>query len=114
VKVEADGTIQAWEGLDPVAVLKRHAPPREDWDSLGGSCRFACVRYLFATPEGGQRDVRIEPLFQAPDRFYTSAISMPGAGASDTLEAAMDRARQEADIIERLSNRLVADIAGEK
>jgi hypothetical protein len=113
VKVEADGTIAAWEGLDPVAVLKRHAPPRPEWDTLGGVCRFACVRYLFSTPDGGQRDVRIEPLFQAPDRFYTSAVSMPGAAASDTLEAAMERARQEADTIERLSNRLVADIAGE-
>ncbi|HKW10546.1 MAG TPA: hypothetical protein VJO33_09210 [Gemmatimonadaceae bacterium] len=113
VKVEADGTIAAWEGLDPVSVLKRHAPPRPEWDALGGVCRFACVRYLFATPDGGQRDVRIEPLFQAPDRFYTSAISMPGSAASETLGDAMERARQEADTIERLSNRLVADIAGE-
>ena len=113
VKVEADGTIAAWEGLDPVAVLKHHAPPRPEWDDVGGVCRYACVRYLFSTPDGGQRDVRIEPLFQAPDRFYTSAVSMPGAAASDTLDAAMERARQEADTIERLSNRLVADIAGE-
>ncbi len=113
VKVEADGTIQAWEGLDPVEVLKRHAPPRAEWDALGGTCKFACVRYLFATADGGQRDIRVEPLFQAPDKFYTSAASMPGANACATLEAAMDRARQEADIIERLSDRLVADIAGE-
>jgi len=110
LRFEGLGTIQAMEGLDPVEALKSYAPPDDSWGQIAGSCRYACVRYLFVTPEGAQRDVHVEPLFSAPDRFYVLVVTsggVPGASLSETMQ----RAQQEMDVIERLSDRIVGDIA---
>jgi hypothetical protein len=113
VRVEGTGTIQALEGVDPAEVLLAHAPPQPGWDEIGGRCTHACVRYLFTAPNGVQRDVHVEPLFAQPDKFYVMVVSMNGNLGVDSLEVAMRQAQDEFDIIERLSDRIVADIVGE-
>ncbi|MDQ6767908.1 MAG: hypothetical protein M3Z41_08875 [Candidatus Eremiobacteraeota bacterium] len=110
VRIDGAGTIQAMEGLNPAQVLLRHASPREDWTSLAGECTFAGLRYIFRSDDGGQRDVHVEPLFAQPDKFYVMVLSVPGAGAP-SLDNAMERARRETEIIERLSDRVVSDLA---
>jgi hypothetical protein len=55
--------------------------------------------------------MHVEPLFAQPDKFYVMVLSVPGSG-SPTLDDAMGRARREAEIIERLSDRVVSDLAG--
>lgn len=109
VRVDGAGTIQAMEGLNPTNVLMQHAQPHEEWNSIAGTCAFAGVRYIFRTPDGGQRDVHVEPLFAQPDKFYVMVVTAGGVGAP-TLEAAIDRARNEATIIEHLSDRIVSDL----
>ncbi len=111
LRVDGAGTIQALEGLNPTQVLLQRAHPREEWNSIAGGCTFAGLRFIFRTPDGGQRDVHIEPLFAQPDKFYVMIISAAGSG-SPTLEAAMDRARDETEVIEHLSDRIVADLTG--
>jgi hypothetical protein len=110
LKVEGSGTIQAMEGLNPTAVLMGHAPPSRHWTELAGDCAFAGIRYIFRTDDGLQRDVHIEPLFAQPDKFYVMILSAGGVG-SVSLEDAMQRARQETEVIERLSDRVVSDLA---
>jgi hypothetical protein len=110
VRVEGTGTIQALEGVNPAQVLLEHAPPRLAWDQIGGRCTHACVRYLFTDDAGIQRDVHVEPLFAQPDKFYVMAISINGAGVVDSLDAAMQQAHNEVDVIERLSDRIVSDL----
>ncbi len=110
VRVEGAGTIQAMEGLNPTGVLLRYAPPSGAWSSLAGDCAFAGVRYIFRTPEGVQRDVHVEPLFAQPDKFYVMVLSIANAGLP-TLGDAMHHARREAEVIERLCDRVVSDIA---
>lgn len=110
VRVEGTGTIQALEGVDPAQVLFAHAPPEPGWNEIGGRCTHACVRYLFTDETGVQRDVHVEPLFAAPDKFYVMVVSMNGNQGVQTLEAAMQQAHDEFDIIERLSNRIVSDL----
>ena len=109
LRVEGTGTIQALEGLDPVSALKAHAPPDEAWSEIAGPCRFACVRYLFVTDDGGQRDVHVEPLFAQPDKFYVMVVTTTGM-PSQSLDNALARARQEVGIMEHLSDRIVSDI----
>ena len=110
VRIDGAGTIQAMEGLNPTQVLLQHAPPRKEWNAIAGSCSFAGLRYIFRTDDGGQRDVHVEPLFAQPDKFYVMVLSVPGAGLP-TLDGAMERARAEAEIIERLSDRVVSDLS---
>lgn len=110
VRIEGMGTIQALGGLDPVSALKAHAPSDDAWSDVAGPCRYACVRYLFATPDGGQRDVHVEPLFAQPDKFYVMVVTTAGVPRS-SLDEAMRFARQEVDVIERVSDRIVSDIA---
>ena len=112
VRIEGAGTIQAMEGLDPAAVLLQFAPPSKTWSSLAGDCAFAGIRYIFRTPDGLQRDVHIEPLFAQPDKFYVMVLSMGNAGLA-SLGDAMQYARREAEVIERLSDRVVSDLAAE-
>ncbi|GEM_PF-1724752 len=109
VRVDGAGVIQALEGLNPTEVLLQHARPHEEWNALAGPCTFAGLRYIFRTPDGGQRDVHVEPLFAQPDKFYVMVVSAAGAGSA-TFEAAMERARSEAAIIEHLSDRIVNDL----
>ena len=111
VRVEGMGTIQAMEGLNPVEVLKAHAPPNAVWNEIAGPCAFACVRYLFTTEDGGQRDVHVEPLFAQPDKFYVMAVTMGGGEGWPSLDAAMNYAQYEVQLIERLSDRIVSDLA---
>lgn len=111
VRVEGTGTIQALEGLDPGEVLRNYAPPNPAWDSVGGRCTHSCVRFLFTGPDGTQRDVHIEPLFAQPDKFYVMAVSMNAPTGVPTLERAMHVAQDEVGLIERLSDRIVSDIA---
>ena len=113
VRIDGAGTIQAMEGLNPTQVIFKHAPPREEWNSIAGMCAFAGLRYIFRSEDGGQRDVHVEPLFAQPDKFYVMVLSVPASGAQ-TLDDAMERARREAEIIERLSDRVVSDLAAEK
>lgn len=110
LKIEGAGTIQAMEGLNPTAVLMRHAPPSARWSELAGPCAFAGIRYIFRTDDGMQRDVHIEPLFAQPDKFYVMVLSVAGSGAG-SLDEVMQRARQETELMERLSDRVVSDIA---
>jgi len=110
VRIDGAGTIQAMEGLNPTSVLLRHAPPRQEWNAIAGTCSFAGLRYIFRSEDGGQRDVHVEPLFAQPDKFYVMVLSVPGS-AAPTLDDAMERARAEAEIIERLSDRMVTDLA---
>ena len=110
VRVEGTGTIQALEGVDPADVLLGYAPPQPGWNDIGGRCTHSCVRYLFTAENGVQRDVHIEPLFAQPDKFYVMVVSMNSGLGVDTLETAMQQAHDEVDVIERLSNRIVADI----
>ena len=112
VKVEGAGTIQAMEGLDPVTVLKSYAPPRSTWSDLAGPCAFAGLRYVFAAEDGTQHDVHVEPLFAQPDKFFITITAAAGPQGSASLEAAIDAARHESEVIERLSDRIVNDIAG--
>jgi hypothetical protein len=109
VRIDGAGIIQALEGLNPTQILLEHAHPREDWNAIAGACTFAGLRYIFRTPDGSQRDVHVEPLFAQPDKFYLMIVSAGGTG-SPTLEDAMDRAREEASVIERLSDRIVNDL----
>jgi hypothetical protein len=109
VRIDGAGTIQAMAGLNPAQVLLQHAPAYEGWDALAGTCSFAGLRYIFRSDDGGQRDVHIEPLFAQPDKFYVMVLSVPGAGLG-TLDEALGRARSEAEIIERLSDRIVTDL----
>jgi hypothetical protein len=110
VRVDGAGTIQALEGLNPTQVLLEHARPREEWQAVAGTCAFAGLRFIFRTFDGGQRDLHVEPLFAQPDKFYLMVASSAGSGAA-TLDAALDRAREEAALIERLSDRIVSDLA---
>lgn len=112
MRVEGAGTIQAMEGLDPVAVLKAYAPARDSWTDLAGRCQFAGLRYVFAADDGTQHDVHVEPLFAQPDKFFITTSSLTGAQGVATLDAAIEHAREESEIIERLSDRIVNDIAG--
>ena len=109
VRIDGAGTIQAMEGLNPTQVLLQHSPPREEWNQIAGACTSAGLRYIFRSEDGGQRDMHVEPLFAQPDKFYVMVLSVPGAG-SPTLDDAMGRARREAEIIERLSDRVVSDL----
>ena len=113
LKVEGAGTIQALEGLDPVAVLKAYAPPRPSWTELAGRCTFTGLRYVFAADDGAQHDVHVEPLFAQPDKFFITITSSTGPQGVASLDAAVDHARAESETIERLSDRLVHDIAGD-
>jgi hypothetical protein len=109
VRIDGAGTILAMEGLNPTQVLLQHAQPNEAWNGIAGACAFAGVRYIFRSDDGGQRDVHIEPLFAQPDKFYVMVLSVAGAGLP-TLDAAIERARFEAGVIERLSDRIVSDL----
>jgi hypothetical protein len=109
VRVDGAGVIQAMEGLNPTQVLLQYAHPHEGWNAIAGTCAFAGLRYIFRTADGGQRDVHIEPLFAQPDKFYVMIVSAGGAGFP-TLEAALNQAREEAAIIEDLSDRIVSDL----
>ena len=109
-KVEGAGTIQAMEGLNPTQVLLEYAPPGKQWSSVAGNCAFAGIRYIFRSEQGTQRDVHIEPLFAQPDKFYVMVLSVAGSG-STSLNDVMESARQEAELIERLSDRIVSDIS---
>jgi len=111
VRIEGTGTIQALEGLDPAAVLRNYAPPNPAWDSVGGHCTHSCVRFLFTGDDGTQRDVHVEPLFAQPDKFYVMAVSMNAPTGVPSLERAMRVAQDEVGLIERLSDRIVSDIA---
>lgn len=113
VRIDGAGVIQAMEGLNPTQVLLQHAPPREEWSAVAGPCSFAGLRYIFRSDDGGQRDVHIEPLFAQPDKFYVMVLGVSGVGVP-TLDDAMAQARREAEIIERLSDRLVSDLAAEQ
>ena len=113
VRLEGTGTIQTLEGVSPAAVLRSHAPPNPAWDEIGGTCTHACVRYLFTSVDGVQRDVHVEPLFAQQDKFYVMVVSMTGAPGLPTLDSALAQAQTEADIIERLSDRIVADIVAD-
>jgi hypothetical protein len=112
LKVEGAGTIQALEGLDPVAVLKEYAQPRSSWSELGGNCAFAGLRYVFAADDGAQHDVHVEPLFAQPDKFFITITAATGAQGANSLDDAIESARHESEVIERLSDRIVNDIAG--
>ena len=112
LRVEGAGTIQALEGLDPVAVLKAYAPPRDSWTSLAGRCAFTGLRYVFAADDGAQHDVHVEPLFAQPDKFFITTTSSTGPSGVTSLDQAIEHARRESEIIERLSDRMVNDIAG--
>jgi len=112
IKVEGAGTIQALEGLDPVAVLKSYAPPRPSWSELVGRCAFAGLRYVFASEDGAQHDVHVEPLFAQPDKFFMTITNAAGPQGSSSLDEAIGTARHEAEIIERLSDRIVTDVVG--
>ena len=112
VKVEGAGTVQAMEGLDPVTVLKSYAPPQPTWSDLAGRCAFAGLRYVFSSDDGTQRDVHVEPLFAQPDKFFITITAAAGAQGSESLDAAIDAARHESEVIERLSDRIVHDIVG--
>jgi len=111
LKVEGAGTIQALEGLDPVATLKAYAPPRATWSEVAGKCAFAGLRYVFAGDDGTQHDVHLEPLFSQPDKFFITITSSTGPQGAASLDAAIDQARHESELIERLSDRIVADVA---
>src|SRR5690242_12285933 len=112
IKVEGAGTIQALEGLDPVTVLKSYAPPRPTWSDLAGRCAFAGLRYVFAREDGTQHDVHVEPLFAQPDKFFITVTAAGGPQGSTSLDDAIALARNEAELIERLSDRIVHDIVG--
>jgi len=109
VRLDGAGTIQAMEGLDPTRVLLQHASPHPEWNSIAGACSSAGLRFIFRAEDGGQRDVHAEPLFAQPDKFYVMVLSMPGSGFS-TLDGALERARAETELIERLSDRMVSDL----
>jgi hypothetical protein len=109
VRVDGAGVIQAMEGLNPTQVLLQYAHPHEEWNAIAGACTFAGLRYIFRTPQGGQRDVHVEPLFAQPDKFYVMIVSAGGTGWP-TLEAAINQARDEAAVIEHLSDRIVSDL----
>ena len=110
LRIEGAGTIQAMEGLNPTVLLMRHAPPNRHWSELAGVCAFTGIRYIFRTEDGMQRDVHIEPLFAQPDKFYVMVLSATGTGVA-SLDDAMQRARHEAEVIERLSDRVVSDLS---
>ena len=112
VRVEATGTVQALEGVNPASVLREHAPPSPGWDQIAGRCTHACVRYLFTADDGTQRDVHVEPLFAQPDRFYVMVVSVNGAQGAASLDAAIGQTSDEVAIIERLGNRIIADLVG--
>jgi hypothetical protein len=111
MKVEGAGTIQAMGGLDPVVVLKAYAPPQASWSDLAGKCAFAGLRYVFTSENGTQHDVHVEPLFTQPDKFFITVSSSTGPQGAASLDEAIEHARRESDVIERLSDRIVADIA---
>ncbi len=110
LRVEGTGTIQALEGVDPAAVLRAYAPPDPAWNAIGGTCTHSCVRYLFTTDAGLQRDVHVEPLFAVHDKFYVMVVSMDAGQGVESLDDALLRAQQEVAIIERLSDRIVSDL----
>ena len=110
VRVEGTGTIQALEGVDPAAVLRAFAPPDPAWNAIGGQCTHSCVRFLFTSADGVQRDVHVEPLFAQADKFYLMIVSFTAAPGAATLPEALDRSRSEIAVIERLGDRIVADI----
>ena len=112
LRVEGAGTIQALEGLDPVATLKAYAPPRPSWTDLVGRCTFSGLRYVFAADDGAQHDVHVEPLFAQPDKFFITITSSTGPQGVNSLDDAIEHALRESEIIERLSDRIVSDIAG--
>ena len=110
VRVEGAGTIQALEGVDPAEVLRTCAPPDPGWNEIGGKCTHVCVRFLFTSAEGIQRDAHVEPLFAQQDKFYVMIVSFMAAPGAATLTVAFEQARDEVAIIGRLGNRIVADI----
>jgi hypothetical protein len=109
VRLDGAGTIQAMEGINPTQVLLQHASPHPEWNAIAGACSSAGLRFIFRADDGGQRDVHVEPLFAQPDKFYVMVLAVPGAGFA-TLEVALERARAEAELIERLSDRIVSDL----
>jgi len=114
VRVEGAGTIQALEGVNPAAVLRAFAPPDPAWSEIGGECTHSCVRFLFTGADGVQRDVHVEPLFAQADKFYVMVTSFTAAPGAATLPAAFDEARNEIAVIERLGDRIVADIVDQR
>jgi len=110
VRVEGVGTIQALEGINPASVLSAYAPAEPAWDAIAGKCTHSCVRYLFTADNSIQRDVHVEPLFAQPDKFYVMAVTINGDAGQPTLDAAMQQAHDEVDLIERLSDRIVSDL----
>jgi len=114
VRVEGTGTIQALEGVSPANVLRSYAPPEPEWDALAGTCTHSCVRYLFSADDAIQRDVHIEPLFAQPDKFYVMVVTINANAGVPTLDAAMQQAHDEVDLIERLSDRIVSDLVAKQ
>ena len=114
VRVEGTGTIQALEGVSPANVLRSYAPPEPEWDALAGTCTHSCVRYLFSADDAIQRDVHIEPLFAQPDKFYVMVVTTNANAGVPTLDAAMQQAHDEVDLIERLSDRIVSDLVAKQ
>jgi hypothetical protein len=52
----------------------------------------------------------VEPLFAQLDKFYVMIVSFSSGQGVASLDDAMQQAHDEVGVIERLSNRIVADI----
>ena len=65
-----------------------------------------------ATDDGAQHDVHVEPLFAQPDKFFITITSSTGPQGVSSLDSAIDHIRNESEVIDRLSDRIVHDIAG--
>lgn len=112
VRLQAQGTIQGMEDCKPEDALRARFGPPSAWfqDVPGGEVPQTGVRYVMEGSDASLREYRIEPWFTRPGHFFVSSSSFSGGAGKETLNDALTFARDEAERVRLLSDRIAADI----